>query len=129
MRLLVHDPLFRAIGQQVGQGLGIAIGLLNDMGDEQQRGFHQHPGLGQVRLGDLPRVVNGERRNLDLGQFPPQPGHVLALLAGAGEQLRGVQNRQPERHQRRRDRGLKSNRPKMYAKENLAALTVYEIDL
>ena len=68
---LVHHPFLAGVGQQVGQGLGIAVGLLDDMGEKQRRRFHQGAALSQVALGDGAGVLGRQRRNLDLGQLPP----------------------------------------------------------
>ena len=103
--LWVHHPLFGAVGQQIGQGLGVAVGLLHEVGDEQRRGFHQGAGPLEVGPGEGAGVFRGQGRDLDLGQLPPQFGDVGLLGAGAGHELGGVENRQPERHQGGGDRG------------------------
>ncbi len=45
---LVHHPFLAGVSQQVGQGLGVAVGLLDQVSDEQRRGFDQGAGLLEV---------------------------------------------------------------------------------
>ena len=52
--LLIDQPFLCRVIEHIGNGLGVAARLLDDVADEEARRFNQHPLFGDVGLDDFP---------------------------------------------------------------------------